>query len=153
MNARTFFKKNKLRANGVYDWGISDTREEVRMPKKNTSDIDGFGERLAALLKAAGFTQEELSREIGVSRRMIAYYEGETRHPPTTILPRLAEALGVSADGLLNGEGRRGAALRPMSGRLRRKLLALEKLGTKEKRQALQLLDMFIEREQLKRRA
>ncbi len=77
------------------------------MPKKCTTDISGFGNRLVALRKAAGFTQQELSHKLGVSRRMIAYYEGETEHPPTTILPRLAQALGVSADELLNGSGRR----------------------------------------------
>lgn len=123
------------------------------MPKKNTSDINGFGQRLAAFRKAAGFTQEELSGELGVSRRMIAYYERETRHPPTTILPRLALALGVSVDELLNGNGRRETPMYPMNSRLQRKLQELEKLGAKEKRQALQLLDMFIEREQLKRQA
>lgn len=136
-----------------YTGGISKTME-ILMPKKNTSDINGFGKRLAAFRKAAGFTQEELSNEIGVSRRMIAYYEGETQHPPTTILPRLAQALGVSVDELLNGEQQRKTVpTRPMSNRLQRKLQQLDKLGVKEKRQALQLLDMFIEREQLKRQA
>lgn len=74
------------------------------MHKKEASDVTGFGERLATFRKAMGFTQEKLSSEIGVSRRMIAYYEGETRHPPTTILPRLAQALGVSVDELLMSE-------------------------------------------------
>lgn len=36
--------------------------------------------------------------------------------------------------------------------RLRRRLLAVEKLDVAEKRQALQLLDAFIERGQLKRK-
>jgi hypothetical protein len=34
--------------------------------------------------------------------------------------------------------------------RLRRRLLAIEKLGTAEKRQVLQLIDAFIERGQLR---
>jgi len=37
--------------------------------------------------------------------------------------------------------------------RLRRRLLAIEKLDATEKRQVLQLLDAFIERGQLKRKA
>jgi len=123
------------------------------MPKKSTTDINGFGDRLVELRKTAGFTQEELAKELGVSRRMIAYYEGETQHPPTTILPRLAQALGVSADDLLNGTCRRKAPPEPMSTRLRRKLQDLDKLDAKEKRQAMQLLDIFIERGQLKRQA
>jgi transcriptional regulator with XRE-family HTH domain len=149
--SRLFSQKNDASPNDAYTWGLSNS-VEVRNPRKSVSDIVGFGKRLAALRKAAGFTQEELSREIGVSRRMIAYYEGETRHPPTTILPRLAQALGLSVDDLLNGDSRREAPLRPMSERLRRKLQELEKLGVQEKRKALQLLDMFIEREQHKRR-
>ncbi len=76
------------------------------MPKKSATDISGFGDRLVALRKAAGFTQQTLAQELGVSRRMIAYYEGETEHPPTTILPRLAHALRVSIDELLNGNAK-----------------------------------------------
>ena len=121
------------------------------MPKKEASDINGFGERLATFRKARGFTQKKLSSEIGVSRRMIAYYEGETRHPPTTILPRLAQALGVSIDDLLNGQGRRDTPFRSMSSRLQRKLQELEELDTRKKRQALRLLSQFIAREYLKR--
>ncbi|MBM4164172.1 MAG: helix-turn-helix transcriptional regulator [Lentisphaerae bacterium] len=121
------------------------------MPKKEASDVNGFGERLATFRKARGFTQKKLSSEIGVSRRMIAYYEGETRHPPTTILPRLAQALGVSVDDLLNVHGRRDTPNRSMSSRLHRKLQELEQLGTREKRQALRLLSQFIAREYLKR--
>jgi DNA modification methylase len=79
------------------------------MAKKSISDISGFGDRMIALRKAAGFTQLELARKLGVSRRMIAYYEGETEHPPTTILPRLAQALNVSADEFLKGVDRRAA--------------------------------------------
>ncbi len=123
------------------------------MNKKSTTDMIGFGDRLVMLRKTVGFTQQELAKELGVSRRMIAYYEGETQHPPTTILPRLAQALGVSADELLNGDSRRTASPEPTSIRLQRKLQQLEKLGTKERRQAIQLLDMFIERKALKRQA
>jgi transcriptional regulator with XRE-family HTH domain len=127
--------------------------EDRLMPKKNTTDISCFGARLVELRKAAGFTQQELAQELDVSRRMIAYYEGETEHPPTTILPRLAQALGVSADELLNGGCRREVPLVPVNIRLQRKLQKLEKLGAKERRQAMQMLDMFIERGQLKRQA
>ena len=74
------------------------------MTKKKITDVAGFGLRLIALRKKAGYTQQQLAGKLGVSRRMIAYYEGETVHPPTTILPRLAQTLGVSADDLLVGK-------------------------------------------------
>lgn len=50
--------------------------------------------------------------------------------------------------------GHAGAAARLQRGdsRLRRRLLAIEKLDTADKRQVLQLIDAFIERGQLKRK-
>ena len=58
---------------------------EFSMTKKADGKATGFGARLASYRKSAGFTQEQLAIEIGVSRRRIAYYERETQHPPTTI--------------------------------------------------------------------
>jgi len=45
-----------------------------------------------------------LAREMGISQRMIAYYEGETTHPPTHLLPVFARALGVTTDQILGIE-------------------------------------------------
>lgn len=74
------------------------------MTKQKTPEVAGFGDRLVRLRKTAGFTQSELATRIGVSRRVVAYYEGETMHPPTQILPRLAQVLKVSVDALLQGD-------------------------------------------------
>lgn len=74
------------------------------MTKQQTPEVAGFGDRLVRLRKTAGFTQHDLATRIGVSRRVIAYYEGETKHPPTQILPRLAQVLNVSVEVLLQGD-------------------------------------------------
>lgn len=71
------------------------------MTKNPDTRTTGIGKRLAALRKEKGLTQEELAQAAGVSRRRIAYYERETQHPPTTILPRMAEVLEVTTDELL----------------------------------------------------
>jgi len=113
---------------------------------------ESFGERLAALRKAAGYTQAELAEEIGVSRRIITYYEGESDYPPADLLPQLAKALNMTIDELL-GSGSIKKTANPSYSRLQRRLQQLEKLGAKEKRQVLQLLDTFIERERWKRKA
>jgi len=89
------------------------------MPRKNNDTVQ-FGARLAKLRKHVGFTQLELANEIGVSRRMIAYYENETRHPPSTLLTSLAEALGVSTDELLGVESMREQQKEPSSRLMRR---------------------------------
>jgi len=112
-----------------------------------------FGDRLAALRKAAGFTQIELAAELGISQRMISYYESPDATPPANLLPQIAAALGVSIDELYGVQARRRLVKQDGDSRLRRRLLAIEKLDVAEKRQVLQILDAFIERGQLKRKA
>ena len=80
------------------------------------------------------------------------FYEGETEYPPTALLPKIAKALRISADDLL-GVGPLKKTTRPANSRLQRRLQQIEKLGAREKRQILQFLDTFIEREKLKRKA
>ena len=123
------------------------------MPKLKVklNDSETFAPRMARLRQAAGYSQRDLARETGISQRMIAYYEKQTQYPPTHLLPILTEVLGASADELLgikkmNSDGKKKDM------RLWRRFSQIEKLDAKEKRQILQLLDAFIEKEQLKRK-
>lgn len=121
------------------------------MPKRKTEVIESFGERLAQLRKDAGFTQVEFAAEVGITQRMVAYYEAPDAHPPAHLLPQMAQALGASVDVLLG----MSAPRRPKklaTNRLERRLMEIEKLDPKAKRQITQLLDTFIEREKLKQR-
>ena len=122
------------------------------MPKKTKEETMSFGARLAALRKAAGFTQQELANEVGTSRRMIAYYEGQTAHPPTTLLPAIATALRITTDELL-GQAPVKRIAKSRDTRLERRLQQIERLDPTERRQIMQVIDAFIERGQLKRRA
>jgi transcriptional regulator with XRE-family HTH domain len=122
----------------------------IQVPEVQDS---GFGERLATLRKAAGFTQIELAAELGISQRMVAYYEQPSAMPPAHLLPAMAQALAVSLDDLYGrSPPKRRLAKQEGDSRLRRRLLAIEKLETSDKRQLLQLIDAFIERGQLKRK-
>lgn len=112
-----------------------------------------FGQRLAELRKAAGFTQVELAAELGISQRMVAYYESPSATPPAQLLPQIATILGLTIDELFGRSAKRRKAKQDGNSRLRRRLLAIEKLDVTEKRQLLQLLDAFIERGQLRRKA
>lgn len=115
-------------------------------------DASTFNQRLAELRKAAGFTQVELAAEINISQRMMAYYESPNATPPANLLPAIATALGVTIDELFGRSTPRRLVKQDGDSRLRRRLLAIEKLDGTEKRQVLQLLDAFIERGQLKRK-
>lgn len=65
----------------------------------------------------------------------------------------MAAALRISVDELVGAAPRTKRALKPANSRLQRRLNLIEKLGAKEKRQILQFLDTFLEREQLRQRA
>ena len=121
------------------------------MSKRKTGTIENFGARLASLRKAAGYTQVEFAAEVGITQRMVAYYEAPRAQPPAHLLPQMAQALCVGADVLL-GMAQRRKVKRLATNSLERRLLEIEKLDPKAKRQITQLLDAFIEREKLNQR-
>ncbi len=53
------------------------------MPKHKSESTVNFGERLVELRKATGLHALELVNEVGASRRMIVYSEGQSAHLPT----------------------------------------------------------------------
>ena len=118
------------------------------MPQDGVVAEESFGQRLARLRKAAGFTQTELAEEIGGTRRVIAYYETESAYPPATLLTQIATALKVTTDELLGAAAPKKAP--PGNARLTRRLQQIEQMAARDKRQVLQVLDAFIERAQLK---
>jgi transcriptional regulator with XRE-family HTH domain len=144
--AKTVHRKNHPynRSNDCQGW--------CAMPKAAKDETMTFGQRLAQLRKAKGFTQQELANEVGITRRMVAYYESQSQHPPTTQLPAIARALKLSTDELLGTIAVKQRAARERDSRLERRLQQIEKLDAADKRQVLQLIDAFIERGQLKRK-
>src|SRR4030067_3232599 len=100
---------------------------------KQTSTIEGFGERLADLRKAMGLTQKQLGEKVGVSNRVIAYYEGETDYPPAHLVEPLAKALKVSSDELL-GLKRIKQQLNPEHAALWRRLKKIETLPKRDQK-------------------
>ena len=121
------------------------------MPKRKLEPApETFGRRLARLRKAAGYSQRALAAELGISQRMVAYYESQTEHPPTHLLPSLADALSLTTDQLL---GREAVSPRkaPKNLQLLRRLRTVESLPAAERRQVLHLIDALVERNLLRR--
>lgn len=61
-----------------------------------------FAERLRRLRMDKGLSQQQLAVKMMVDRSSIARWENGTRSPDITLMPRLAECLGVEVSGLLN---------------------------------------------------
>lgn len=123
------------------------------MPKHKveTDSDETFGQRLARLRKEQGYSQRDLAAEIGISQRMLAYYEAQSEHPPTKLLPLLVAVLGASADELLGI--RPPKQRRAPDQRLWRRFKELEQLPPQQRRQLLQIIDAFLERERLRKKA
>jgi len=74
------------------------------MPRKLSKPRPAQGARLARLRKAAGLTQTELAQSIGESQANIAFWERSAKPPRSDVLPRLAQALGVTVEVILGME-------------------------------------------------
>ena len=112
------------------------------MPKQNIEALTAFGKRLVKLRKVAGYTQTELAEELGITQRMVSYYEGQMEYPPSALLPKLAKLLGVTADELLGIQPLKKA--KKPDTRLQRRFQQIEKLPTKDKRQMVQVIDTLL---------
>lgn len=114
-----------------------------------TRTNETFGQRMARIRQKKGYSQRDLAAETGISQRMIAYYESQSEYPPTHILPVIAKVLEVSSDQLLGMEKIK-SNLKTKDNRLWRRFHQIEKLDQIQRRQIIQVLDTYIEREQLK---
>ena len=63
-----------------------------------------LGERIQALRKEQGLSQEELAEAIGVSRQSVSKWENGAALPDTDKVVQLSRLFGVSTDALLTGE-------------------------------------------------
>ena len=60
-----------------------------------------MGRRIAALRRQAGLTQEQVAERLGVTAQAVSKWENDVSCPDISLLPGLAELLGVSTDELL----------------------------------------------------
>jgi transcriptional regulator with XRE-family HTH domain len=120
------------------------SRGMMRPMKKETTVID-FGKRLAGFRKTSGLTQQQLGDKVGVSKRVIAYYEGETSYPPAHLVGPMAKALNVSTDELLGIKQAKGT-LSPDFASLWRRLKVVESFSDKEKKALLQYVDIIADK-------
>lgn len=66
-----------------------------------------FGQRIAALRRERGMTQESLAQRLGITNQAVSKWEGDQCCPDIMQLPLLADLFGITLDELF---GRTGAA-------------------------------------------
>jgi len=84
-------------------------------------NVNLIGSQIAKFRKTAGMTQEELGKAVGVSTQAVSRWE-RGGAPDVTLMPSIADALGVTIDVLF---GREGGAPEDMEDILRRWLASV----------------------------
>lgn len=126
------------------DYRVKTILEHLLMKKKTT---EAFGDRLAKIRKSRGLTQTELGDKVGVTLRVISYYENESGQPPGSILADLSKVLDVSVDELLGVKPVKSKS-DPKKARLRKRLMKAERLSPTDQRAVLKYIDMLLDRNQ-----
>lgn len=103
-----------------------------------------FPERLAALRKARGLTQQALADQVDIAVLQVHRYENGTSQPTLDVIRRLAIALGVSADMLVFDEQERGP-----SDALRYQFETISRMSEHEQETVRELLDAIIIKNQV----
>ena len=66
-----------------------------------------FGQRIAALRKRKGMTQEALAQLLGITNQAVSKWESDQCCPDIMQLPALAELFDISMDALFGREDRK----------------------------------------------
>lgn len=98
-----------------------------------------LGTRIAQLRKEAGLSQQAVADTLQIAQQTYANYEVARARPAVSMLPTLAQLLGVSVDellGLKNGAGKRGPT--PL---LQKQIERLTRLPKAQQKVVMQMLD------------
>jgi transcriptional regulator with XRE-family HTH domain len=108
------------------------------------------GAHLAALRKAAGLSQAQLADTVGIPQRTVSFYERQAGNLPSNILPKLADALGVSVEAIIGLDGNSGTSKRGPKSKLERQLEAVRQLPRSKQQQVSALLEAFVAQHEAK---
>ena len=116
----------------------------VGMTKKNEQrERPEIGKRLVELRTKASLSQAQLAKAAGVPQRTIANYETIANYIPSSVLPALADALGVTIEEIVGLPVPKGGRRGPKS-RLEKQIEELNRLPKSEQELASQLLDRLL---------
>lgn len=104
---------------------------------------DPFGEHLLQLRLAAGLSQDALAAKAGVDQRRIYAWEKTGSLANREIIPKLAAALGVTTDELLQVKPLNTRSRGP-KGELQTLLEELEKLPKSSRRKAVEFMRTWL---------
>ena len=106
-----------------------------------------YGQHLAELRKAAGFSQQRLADILKTRQSTIASWEHSSSPPKGSVLPSLAKALGVSLDTLLQVENTSKARHRGPASRVESLLDKVSLLPRKRQQRIANVIEALLTEE------
>jgi transcriptional regulator with XRE-family HTH domain len=120
------------------------SRPVPRKTKASKGPRPQQGARLLALRQAAGLTQIELARYLGVPHANIAFWEWSDKPPRSDLLPEMAKALGVRLDDLLVTNGATPGKRPGPVGELQRTFEDVRQLPRKQQRKIIETVRALV---------
>lgn len=115
------------------------------MGRPTTKPGTDFGLRLAKARKEAGLTQTQFGRLVGLTQKMVDYYERRSPNPTTGFVQKAAQALHLTVDELLGAHPPKRGRPGPTS-KLERQLQEIRKLPAAKQKFLSELLDSVLRR-------
>lgn len=107
-------------------------------------DVEKFQQRLKKFREDRGYSQAKFARMIGISRRMMCYYEKESNAMPSSgIILKMAQSLDCSVDALLDLKEEKVDG-RTTEARLVKKFKDAAKLPETDRNILIQMLDALL---------
>jgi transcriptional regulator with XRE-family HTH domain len=111
-----------------------------------TPSLTDFAQRLSALRKQKGLTQQQLADRIETHVQQLKRYEAGSSQPTLDVIRKLAVALGVTSDQLLFGKDERGP-----DDELRLQFEAVTRLDPEEKKVVRSVIESILLRHEARR--
>jgi transcriptional regulator with XRE-family HTH domain len=109
---------------------------------KDEQFFKALGARVAQARKARNLTQHQLCEQLGIPQQTLANYEVGTTRFPASMLPTLAQILGLTLDELMGQEkpkGKRG----PLP-RLQQQIERIRELPKMKQQAVMEVLEMVL---------
>jgi transcriptional regulator with XRE-family HTH domain len=112
------------------------------VPYNAAMSSSSFGARLGEARRAAGLSQNDLAAKLGVAQSNISFWESWEKPPRGEVLPKLAEAVGVSVDELLGMKPVKPKA--EPTGKVKQAFAAVSKLPRRQQEQILKVINALV---------
>jgi transcriptional regulator with XRE-family HTH domain len=115
------------------------------VPRTLTKPRPRRGAHLSDLRRAAGISQIDLARAIGETQQNVAYWEQSEYPPRADVIPKIAKALGVRIEQIIDPETASTAPLRagPV-GRVGKAFHEVSRLPRRQQDKIIEIVEAFV---------